>query len=129
MQSFQTIFSKGSDAVPKEAITGAQGTIINYELSMMGTEAIKAADCYSKKLKYVPPKLMVTDTIKVFGGCLAGHAVCGMILCISQAPSNGWETWFSCEMGQQIAKLKAPSLSENVRPMPDEIRNAKKRLE
>lgn len=115
--------------LPKDQITGAQGTIINYELSMLSTEVIKAADCYTNKKKYAKPKTLVTDTVKVVGGVLDGHAVCGMIICISQAPSNGWETWFSCEMAEQLAKLKAPSIDEKIRLRADEIKGVQKKID
>jgi hypothetical protein len=28
-----------------------------------------------------------------------------MIICLSQAPQNGWETWFSLNYGADLAKL------------------------
>ena len=48
------------------------------------------------------------------------------MICISQAKQNGWETWFSCEMGAKLAGLKAPLSEEKVVNLHKEYEKAKK---
>jgi len=83
--------------------------LINFELSLFATEVQKASEQHAKKRRYVQPKGMdTTDTIKFLGRSLNGYCLMGMVVCISQAPQHGWETWFSCTYGQKLSKLRAP---------------------
>ena len=42
------------------------------------------------------------------GACIDGRAMLAMIVCISQAPQCGWETWFSMNYGTDLANLCTP---------------------
>lgn len=44
----------------------------------------------------------------MIGRCLVGQCWMNAIICLSQSPQNGWETWFSCRYGDDLAKLQAP---------------------
>lgn len=116
-----TAASKG-----KEVPTGATGSLINFELSCLSTEVMRATEAHTTKKKYSAPRTLTTDACKFFGGVLDGRALCGMVICLSQAVENGWETWFSCEMASQLAKLKAPSVTEKVRQIDKELKDAVK---
>jgi len=88
---------------------GAEGGLINFELSLFATEVQKASSQHTKKRRYIQPKGMdSTDTIKFLGRSLNGYCLMAMVVCISQAPQHGWETWFSCTYGQKLAMLRAP---------------------
>ncbi|KAK3262660.1 hypothetical protein CYMTET_28492 [Cymbomonas tetramitiformis] len=85
-----------------------QGCLINFELTSLCTEVIIASEQHAKKKPYNPPKALVTDTIRFASATFQGRSLLGMVICISQASQNGWETWFSCEMAEKMAKLTAP---------------------
>uniref|UniRef100_A0A0G4I5V4 Kinesin motor domain-containing protein n=1 Tax=Chromera velia CCMP2878 TaxID=1169474 RepID=A0A0G4I5V4_9ALVE len=87
---------------------GAQGILINYELSMMMSEVAVATDHHSSRKKYAPTKALSTPGVCFMGSCFTGNSKLAMIVCISQSDAFGWETWFSCQMGMHLAKLKAP---------------------
>ncbi|KAK3234069.1 hypothetical protein CYMTET_55672 [Cymbomonas tetramitiformis] len=120
MEAIMTV-AKGGD-IP----TGAQATLINFELSALSSEVIIATEQHTKGKVYKAPKSMSTDTIKFAGGCFEGKALLGMVICISQASQNGWETWFSCEMASKLAQLKAPSGKEKIRNLHKEYAAALK---
>merc|ERR1719401_1096889 len=44
----------------------------------------------------------------MIGRCLMGQCWMNAIVCLSQSPQNGWETWFSCTYGEALAKMQAP---------------------
>mmetsp|Transcript_27677 Transcript_27677/g.64523 ORF Transcript_27677/g.64523 Transcript_27677/m.64523 type:complete len:127 (-) Transcript_27677:37-417(-) len=56
----------------------------------------------------VPMKQMSTAAIEYLSGCMTGQALLSMVVCMSTATQNGWETWFSCTYGEDLAKLRAP---------------------
>ena len=45
---------------------------------------------------------------------------------ISQSPQNGWETWFSCTWGQNVAKLQAPCDRQKPRKVARVLQTARK---
>merc|ERR1712217_417133 len=45
---------------------------------------------------------------KLVGRCLIGEIWMNTVICLSQSPQNGFETWFSCNWGEGVAKLQAP---------------------
>lgn len=51
---------------------------------------------------------VVADFIRFVSSCMEGRTRLAMIICCSQSPSNGGETWFSLNMGKGMAKLCAP---------------------
>jgi len=82
------------------------GLIINMELMEIGKEAIKATDAHKKGRKYVPPKQLATSAMQFVGSNFDATVDVGMVVCLSQAPQNGWETWFSLEFGKNLSELK-----------------------
>merc|ERR1712039_151419 len=100
---------------------------MGYELTLMATEVQTATDCHQKKRRYVKPnKALSTDTIRFFGRALDGYCHLAMMVCISQAPQNGWETWFSCTYGERLAKLQAPLKKMKLKDIDKELKEAAK---
>lgn len=109
----------------KEQQMGIEGGMINFELMSIRDEVVKATEQHSKKKKYLPPKRMTTDTMRFMGTCFTGKALLGVIVCISQSPQNGWETWFSCTYGNDLAKLKAPLQKGKLKAYDKVLKDAK----
>jgi len=101
--------------------TGAQGLIINYELFEIGKMALQASEFYNNKekqrksrkngtastaKKFSPAKQLMSSICQFTGSCMDGSALLGMVVTISQARRNGWETWFSMQYGTNLSKLK-----------------------
>jgi hypothetical protein len=85
-----------------------QAHMINYELFEIGKEVLLAAGKHRSRQKYSPPTQNTPPTIKFIGACLDGTALMSMVVCLSQAPQNGWETWFSLKYGTDLSKLASP---------------------
>merc|ERR1712190_66561 len=108
-----------------EQQTGAEGGLINYELTLMATEVQSATEYHQKKKRYVKPnKVLSTDTIRFLGRSLDGYCILAMMVCISQAPQNGWETWFSCTYGERLARLKSPLKKMKLKNLKKELQAA-----
>ncbi len=86
--------------------TDSQTAFINMELSMLGSEILSATECYRKGRPYRTIASLNTDGMRYVGNCLSGKAVVAMVVCLSQAPQCGWETWFSCEFGKNMSNLE-----------------------
>jgi len=87
---------------------GMEGSCINFELSAIKSEIVKATEQNQKKKKYQNNCFPGTALTRYIGRCLVGQSWLTAIVCLSQSPQNGWETWFSCEYGEGLAKLQAP---------------------
>merc|ERR1711933_466870 len=87
---------------------GMEGAVINGELSAIKSEIAKATEQNQKKKKYQNNCWPTTALTRYIGRCLVGQSWLTAIVCLSQSPQNGWETWFSCEYGEGLAKLLAP---------------------
>ena len=85
-----------------------EGIIINYELFEFCREVKLATLLHKKRKPYNAPKQNSTQLTKYLGRCLDGRASLSMIVCLSQAPQCGWETWFSLQYGKDLASLQAP---------------------
>merc|ERR550514_1300792 len=72
-----------------------QAQMINYELAEMRTQIQFAGEAHAKNKPYSPPRQLATQVVRFILGMLDGSARTGMIVTLSQAPQNGWETWFS----------------------------------
>jgi len=95
-----------------------QGFLINMELSGLLTEVVHATNKAKAGQAYKDNNsLMESATTKFFGAALSGAARIGVLICLSQSPQNGWETWYSiAQYGAQLANLrtrvrKVPSVS------------------
>jgi len=62
-----------------------------------------------KNKQYRAPKQNIPPTIKYLGTCLDGKCLMTMIVCLSPAGQNGWETWFSLQYGTDLSALSAPT--------------------
>ena len=71
---------------------------------------------------------VMTDFIRFVSSCMEGRTRLGMIICCSQAPSNGGETWFSLNMGKGMAQLCAPLSKQPVKDISWFEKKAKKQL-
>lgn len=92
----------------KKEMQGLEGSCINFELSSIKTEIAKATEQNQRKKKYQNNCFPGTALTRYIGRCLVGQSWLSAIVCLSQSPQNGWETWFSCEYGEGLAKLQAP---------------------
>jgi len=110
----------------KELSAGAQGWLINFELTQITTAFALATDAWKAGKKYKPQTALVPPAVWALGASATGHARIGIVVCISQSPQNGWETWFSCTWGQNAAKLKAPANKQKPAPIDKELAQAKK---
>merc|ERR1712178_35621 len=95
----------------KDPGTGGEGAIINWDLSSMMDQVQKASDCAKGKRQYKCGTAMMTPAMQTICSCFDGRALLGMVVCVSQAPQHGSETFFSCQMGERLAQLKS-----NVKP-------------
>merc|ERR1712217_138704 len=43
--------------------------------------------------------------------------ICNILICLSQAKRNGWETWFSCEMAAKMKQLITPGKGLDFQPL------------
>merc|ERR1719446_437975 len=92
----------------KDVGVGGEGAIINWDLTSMMNQVEKATDCAKKgKAAYKCGTAMMTPAMQTICSCFDGRALLGMVVCLSQAPQNGSESWFSCTMGEKLASLKS----------------------
>ena len=78
-----------------------QAQVINYELHELRSQVYLASEQHKKKKSYTPPTAAC-----YLGSTLCGSYRTGMIVTLSQAPQNGWETWFSLTYGTTLAELE-----------------------
>jgi len=85
-----------------------QGYLINLELHFLLCQVVGASDMAKKGKAYKSPTRMMGGSATQFlGGAMAGEARLGALICLSQSPQNGWETWFSiAQYGAQLAELR-----------------------
>jgi Ca2+-binding EF-hand superfamily protein len=97
----------------KDPGTGGEGAIINWDLTSMMNQVQNASDCAKAKRAYKCGTALITPAIQTIASCFDGRALMGMVVCLSQAPQHGSESWFSCTMGEKLASLKS-----RVKPRP-----------
>jgi len=93
---------------PEKLSIGAQGMMINNELTFLATEILKAADMHTKGLPFRAQKEMSTAATFYFSACCDGRARLGVCLCISQSPQHGYKSWFTLRYAEQLCKCSAP---------------------
>merc|ERR1712061_507114 len=64
----------------------------------------------------------------MIASCFDGRAMMGMIVCMSQAPQNGSESWFSCTMGEKLASLKSAVRREKVSNIESAIKDTQAKI-
>jgi len=111
----------------KELSTAAQGSLINLELTLLTTAFLKATESW-KAGKQFKPQTDWAPTLWFLTGCCTGKARVGVVVAISQSPQNGWETWFSCTWGSNIAKLQAPCDKQKAKKIGGLLKTAKKEV-
>ena len=90
-----------------ELTPGLQGYLINFELTNLLTEVVSATMSHKAGRKYTPGYGQNGGAAQFFGGALAGESRLGALICLSQSPQHGWETWYSiAQYGRQLAELK-----------------------
>merc|ERR1711939_1202624 len=98
----------GGKNMTKEQQQGMEGGTINFELTLLKSEIEKAAEQNLGKVKYKNNCYGAHPMLRMLGRCLVGQCWMNAVVCLSQSPQNGWETWFSCNYGEGLAKLQAP---------------------
>ena len=68
---------------------------------------VAATDCNRQGLRFAPMAQVSTPLIQFVSSHFTGCSHLAMIVCLSQAPQCGWETWFSLEYGTSLAKLRS----------------------
>ena len=91
---------------------GDQGCIINYELTDFSTTVNKATDAFKKGIKFSLATSLTPPVCLYMSRLINGSTLMNMIVCLSQAPQNGWETWFSLQYGQSMSlmEIKIPQI-------------------
>jgi len=108
----------------EELTLGAQAFIINFELSNFRTEIKKAAAAHRRGKEPFVSKCLTTAATEYFSQCLTGACSVAAVVCISPAPQNGWESWFACHYGEDIAKLRVPVAPPRPRALERAIQGA-----
>ncbi|GMH80375.1 hypothetical protein TL16_g08521 [Triparma laevis f. inornata] len=137
---------KGQNAAHDESksshssMGGCEGIYSNLSLMAL-TSCVKAAsDLRRKSVKKggggkkgkKEDKVAGMLLTKVLAGSLTGHALTGIVTCVSQAPRNGDESWLSLQNGGEMAKiLNKPQLqpSRNCEKVLANARKKKKECE
>ena len=108
---------------------GAQGFAINNELSAIISDAVAATERYKQHKKYKAPVRMTTDFNRFINSCYEGRTRLGLIVCLSPAPSNIGETWFSLNMGKGLSKLRCPLKKGRVQFFSEVLGAAQKKVQ
>jgi hypothetical protein len=95
----------------QELSLGSQAFVINNELAFFRTEIKNAAAAHRKGRKPLVSKCLTTAATEYFSQCLTGLCSVAAVVCMSPAPQNGWETWFACQYGGDISRLRVPVTS------------------
>ena len=103
------MFKKGT---PQKLSLGAQGFMINYELSFVQTEILKAGDMHRKGMPYKAQKAMATAGSIFMTAHCDSRARLGMIVTLSPSPQHGFESWFTLKYAKSLAELKAPLVKQ-----------------
>ena len=85
---------------------GEQGFYINFELSALQTLCYTATEAHKKGKPFNVARALTPPFIQYCSTLINGSCIMNMIICLSQAPQNGWETWFSLNYGTDLSKLE-----------------------
>jgi len=96
------MYKKGT---PEKLSLAAQGFMINFELSFVQTEILKAGQMHSEGKEYRAQKAMSTAGVIYMTSCCDGRARLGMIVCLSPSPQHGFESWFTV---RQLDSIRRP---------------------
>ena len=113
------------DPVNKDLSPGAQGFLINFELTMLLTLIAAASDMAKAGKQFKLPKTVGGNAITFLGGACTGESRMGALICLSQSPQHGWETWFSvAQYGAKLAELKTRVIPVKAIPMARALQEA-----
>lgn len=111
--SFSFVDLCGSERVSKTAAakttqTGSEGIGINYDLSLLHFAVEQSVQAQRNPKAQ---KLQRADGIlsKVLKTSLDGESLTNLIVCCSQEPRNGGETFFTLKWGEDMSRLKMKS--------------------
>jgi len=82
--------------------------MINMELSFIATEILKAASMHRKGMPFKAAKELSTDASFYFSACFDGRARLGACVTVSPSPQHGFETFFSLDFAEKLAKCSTP---------------------
>lgn len=113
-----------------ELSPAAQGYMINFELMALLSQVVSATDQHKAGRQYRVPQGLGGGALGFLGGALAGESRLGALICLSQSPQNGWETWFSmAQYGRRLSELRTRVRSASVTPMAVALKEAEKAAE
>eukprot|EP00929_Paragymnodinium_shiwhaense_P029291 TRINITY_DN16815_c0_g1_i2.p1 TRINITY_DN16815_c0_g1~~TRINITY_DN16815_c0_g1_i2.p1 ORF type:complete len:1107 (+),score=237.16 TRINITY_DN16815_c0_g1_i2:88-3321(+) len=118
-----------ADGTPEKLSVGAQGFMINWEISHITTEMQKAAETHKKGMPYKAQKAMSTAASLYFCGNCDGRSRIAACVTISQSPQHGFESWFSLNYGEKLAAFKGPLYRVKPEPMDKELAKATEEAE
>ena len=108
--------------------TGAQGILINYELFEFGSQCVICHDAKKKskgKTPYKVPQQLGSPFMQFLSSSACNDkSLLYVITCVSQAPSNGWETWFSMQYGNNCSKVINYVSPAAVKKLPGALKEA-----
>lgn len=82
--------------------------MINYGLAELHTMIVAATEAHKKGKKFKLGSSLTPPDVLYISQLVNGSCIMNMIVCLSQAPQNGWETWFSLQYGTNMSKLEIP---------------------
>jgi len=109
---------------PELISIGAQGTLINYEISMITTEVLRAGEAHRMGRPYKAAKESSTAASFFFCACCDGRARLGACVNISQSPQHGFETWFSLNYAESLTSLHVPLVKVKSVPLDQSLKTA-----
>jgi hypothetical protein len=109
----------------RSTMAGWEGIFANYSLLFLG-EAVRAASNARRKKRGTIQKMGGQGFLnELLAGSLIGHAITGMITCLSPSERNGDESLLSCKYSKDMSKMQnEPKKQPNVHI--DDILNTKK---
>lgn len=104
-----------------------QGYLINCELMTLLDAVVVASDTAKRGGEYKNRSGAVGGaTAFFFQGALAGDARIEAVICLSQSPQNGWETWFSiAQYGHRLSELRTRIKSQPSMPIAQALKRAR----
>lgn len=104
MLELHAYFKKGCEGTLSLEL---QGYLINLELMGLLDKVVTVNNLAMRGKEYKDRDFLGGATTSFFGGALAGEARLDALICLSQSPQNGWETWFStAKYGAQLSQLR-----------------------
>jgi hypothetical protein len=113
---------------PPIELTASQAAVINYESAQLAREVLVVTNLHQRHQPYTAPTQCSTMAIRFLAACFNGSYRLAMLVCLSQAPGCGWETWFSLQYGIDLSKLAAPCVPQLCMPLDRALQLAEKKF-